>query len=134
MIEDKRLFIMAHAEARRRALQAVAEAPEGWRVTVEPPKRTGDQNAALHAAIGEIADRCEWAGRKWDIETWKRLLVGAWDRANKEPVVMLPALDGQGVEVVFRRTSKLTRRECADLMAFIDAWKSERPEFQREPA
>lgn len=131
MSEDKRLFNLVHQEARRRAVQAVAEAPEGWRVTIEPPKRSGDQNAALHALIGEIADRCEWAGRKWDIETWKRLLVGAWTRAEGEPVVMLPALDGNGVDIVFRRTSKLTRRECAELHTFIQSWAAERPEFQR---
>lgn len=131
---DKRLFNLVHDEARRRAVAAVAEAPAGWRVTVEPPKRSLDQNAALHAAISEIADRCDWAGRRWDIETWKRLLVGAWSRATKEPVMMLPALDGHGVEIVFRRTSQLTRGECADLMAFIDAWKAERPEFQQVAA
>lgn len=62
------------------------------------------------------------AGRKWDIETWKRLLVGAWSRANKEPQVLLPALDGQGIEVVFRRTSTLTRAECNELLEFINAW------------
>lgn len=122
---DKRTFFMQHSEARRRAMAAVAEAPEGWRVTVEPPRRSLDQNAALHALIGEIADRCEWAGKKWDIETWKRLLVGAWDRATGEPVMMLPALDGRGVEVVFRRTSSLSKRECGELMDFIGAWAAE---------
>ena len=131
-MSDKRMFIMAHAEARRRAMQAVAEAPEGYRVTVEPPKRSLDQNAALHAMLGEIADRCEWAGRKWDIDTWKRLLVGAWDRATGEPVTMLPALDGRGIEVVFRRTSKLTRRECGELMDFIGAWCAEQPAMNEE--
>lgn len=124
-MSDKRIFRLAHAEARRRAMAAVADAPDGWRITVEPPRRSLDQNAALHALIGEIAQRCEWAGRRWDIETWKRLLVGAWDRATGVPVVMLPALDGRGVEVVFRRTSSLTKPECSDLMEFVNAWAAE---------
>ncbi len=132
-MSDKRLFNLVHDEARRRAVAAVAEAPAGWRVTVEPPKRTGDQNAALHALLGEIADRCEWAGRKWDIETWKRLLVGAWTRANKEPVMLLPALDGHGVEMVFRRTSTLSRAECGELLEFVNAWAAENMPA-REPA
>ena len=42
---------------------------------------------------------------------------------------MLPALDGRGVEIVFRRTSKLTKRECSDLLEFVNAWVAERPEF-----
>ena len=132
-MSDKRLFNLVHDEARRRAVAAVAEAPAGWRVTVEPPKRTGDQNAALHALLGEIADRCEWAGRKWDIETWKRLLVGAWTRANKEPVMLLPALDGHGVEMVFRRTGTLSRAECGELLEFVNAWAAENMPA-REPA
>ncbi len=122
---DKRIFYMAHETARHRAMEAVYNAPQGYRVTIEPPKRTNDANAALHALLGEIAASRVWAGRKWDVETWKRLLVGAWCRANKEPVMMLPALDGAGVEVVFRRTSTLTKAECSDLIEFIHAWACE---------
>lgn len=121
----KRQFVLAHHEARRRAVAAVAEAPEGYRVTVEPPKRNLEQNAALHARLSEIADRVEWCGKKWDVETWKRLLVGAWTRAINEPVMMLPALDGNGVEIVFRRTSTLSKRECSDLLEFVNAWAAE---------
>lgn len=131
-MSERRVFILAHQTARMRAAQAVAEAPDGWRVTVEPPKRGLDINAALHAKLGEIAERVLWAGQRQDIETWKRLMVGAWSRANKEPVVLLPALDGQGIEIVFRRTSAMTQAEVHDLLLFIEAWCAERPEFAEE--
>lgn len=131
---EKRTFNLVHGEARRRALACVVEAPAGYVVEVREPKRSGDQNAALHALLTDIAERCEWAGRRWDVDTWKRLLVGAWTRANREPVLMLPALDGSGVEVVFRRTSTLTKRECSDLLEFINAWCAERPEFAEAAA
>jgi NinB protein len=124
-VSDKRLFVLAHTEARKRALAAVAEATEGFVVRIEPPRRNLDQNAALHAKITEIAGRMEWCGKHWDAETWKRLLVGAWTRAINEPVMMLPALDGHGVEIVFRRTSNLTKRECSDLLEWINAWAAE---------
>lgn len=126
---DRRMFVLSHDTARQRAREAVAEAPEGYVVRVEPPKRDSAINAALHATLGEIADRVEWAGRKWDIETWKRLLVSAWSRANAEPAVMLPALDGAGVDIVWRRTSQMTQPEVRDLLAFIEAWMAEQPEF-----
>ena len=64
---------------------------------------------------------------------WKRLLVGAWTRANKEPVMLLPALDGHGVEMVFRRTSTLSRAECGELLEFVNAWAAENMPA-REPA
>lgn len=124
-MSDRRLFVLAHTEARKRAAQAVAEAPEGYVVRIEPPRRNLDQNAALHAKITEISQRMEWCGKRLDVDTWKRLLVGAWSRAENEPVTMLPALDGNGVEIIFRRTSTLTKRECSDLLEWINAWAAE---------
>jgi hypothetical protein len=50
----------------------------------------------------------------------------AWLRARGEHVEILPALDGHGVDVVFRPTSKLSRAECAELSEFIMAWGTER--------
>jgi hypothetical protein len=124
-MSDSKRFVMAHDEARRRAVAAVAEAPAGWVVRLEPPRRGLDINAALHAKLTEIAASREWAGKRWDVETWKRLLVAAWSRATGEPLVMLPALDGAGVDIVFRRTSQMTQREVSDLMGFIEAWEAE---------
>lgn len=94
-------------------------------ITIRPEGRTGNQNAALHAWIGDIASRMEWAGQKRDVETWKRLLVAAWLRARGEALEVLPALDGHGVDIVFRRTSSLTKAECAELLDFIQAWAAQ---------
>ena len=129
-MSDKQLFVLKHDIARTRAARAVAEAPAGWRVVIEPPKRNGDINAALHARLGEIAARVQWAGKLRDIETWKRLLVAAWSRAQGEHVELLPALDGNGVDIVFRRTSQMTQAEVRDLLGYLDAWAAEQPEMQ----
>jgi len=56
---------------------------------------------------------------------WKRLLTAAWCRATGEPVELLPALDGNGVDIVFKKTSQLSRKECADLIEFIFAWSAD---------
>lgn len=98
----------------------------GHRLTLEvkPETRNSEQNALLHATLTEIAKTREWAGAKRDVETWKRLMTAAWLRANGESVEILPAIDGHGVDVVFRRTSSLTKGECADLITFIQAWEA----------
>ena len=75
--------------------------------------------------LGQIADQIEWGGKLRDVETWKRLLTAAWLRARGEDVEVLPAIDGSGVDVVFRRTSDLTRQECAELIDFVEAWCAE---------
>jgi hypothetical protein len=124
------LYRLVHAEARQRAAQACMTAPDGYVVKISEPTRNLEINAALHALLTDIAERMTWAGKRWDVETWKRLLVAAWSRATGEPVVMLPALDGAGVDIVFRRTSQMTQPEVRELMAFIEAWAAEQPELQ----
>jgi hypothetical protein len=93
-------------------------------LTLKPETRNDAQNALLHALLTEIAATREWAGRKRDVEIWKRLLVAAWLRARGESVEILPALDGHGIDVVFRRTSTLSKGECAELIDFIEAWRA----------
>jgi hypothetical protein len=52
-------------------------------------------------------------------------MTAAWLRDRGESIEVLPALDGHGIDVVFRRTSDLTRGECAELIEFVIAWKAE---------
>jgi hypothetical protein len=118
-------FILAHAEGRKLALQAVQEAPEGYSVKIAPPTRTLPENSLLHALIDEIARTLEWAGKKRSAETWKRLLVAAWCRTRGESVEILPALDGHGVDIVPARTSALSKADCSDLIEYIYAYGSE---------
>jgi hypothetical protein len=118
-------FILAHDLARRRAVAAVAEAPEGYVITIAEPKRSGAINAALHAKLTEIAAGREWAGKRWPMEVWKRLLVAAWSRANGEAITLLPALDGAGVDIVQRHTSTMTQRQVSELLSYVEAWDAE---------
>lgn len=108
-------------------MRAKALLMAGHRLTLElkPEGRSDSQNKLLHALITEIASAHEWAGKRRDVETWKRLLVAAWTRARGESTEILPALDGHGVDVVFRRTSKMTKAEVNELIEFIEAWRAD---------
>lgn len=119
---SKQLFILAHDMARERAIHAVRNAPTGHAVTISEPTRTLDQNAALHAVLQEISEQREWAGKKWDVDTWKRLLTAAWVRAEGGTVTMVPAIDGAGFDVIYQRTSDLTKQECSSLIEYVTAW------------
>lgn len=107
---------------------AKAQLMAGRKMQIEVKKsvRSLEANARLHATISDVASQIEWAGKRRDVETWKRLLTAAWLRARGESVELLPALDGHGVDVVFARTSKLTAAECSELCEFIYAWGTER--------
>lgn len=126
-------FYLVHQTARDRAIQAVREAENGMVVTIKKPNRTSAENAMLHALITDIAKQVEWAGKKRDVETWKRLLVAAWCRVRAEPLELLPALDGHGFDIIPARTSKLNKSECAELIDFVSAWGVENGVVFREP-
>ncbi len=123
-----------NAQQAHQTIQTAWRHAKGWlmasdtRLTLEirPEKRSDAQNRLLHACLSEISKQVEWAGAKRDVDTWKRLLTAAWLRARGEPIEMLPALDGHGVDIVFRRTSQLTKAECAELSEFVMAWAAER--------
>lgn len=91
-------------------------------LTAKPEKRSDAQNRLLHSRFNDISKQVEWAGAKRDTEVWKRLLTAAWLRARGESIEVLPALDGHGIDVVFRRTSDLTRKECGELADYVMAW------------
>lgn len=130
----ERLVLRLHnAQQGHGAIQQAWAHAKGWLLAggqrlvleIKPETRSDKQNRLLHAMLGDIAAQVEWAGAKRDAEVWKRLLVAAWCRARREQVELLPALDGHGVDIVFRRTSQLTRGECAELCDFIGAWCAE---------
>lgn len=95
------------------------------RLSVAEEKRSLPQNAKLHALLTDIARTTEWAGKKRSVEVWKRLVTAAWLRARGESVEVLPALDGHGVDIVWRPTSKLSIAECSELLEFVLAWAAQ---------
>lgn len=96
-------------------------------LSIRLENRSDAQNRVLHARLSDIAKQCEWAGRKWGIDEWKRLLTAAWCRARNEGVEIVPAIDGKGFDVLYQRTSKLSRRDCAELCDYLLAWGSDLP-------
>lgn len=121
----KQIFNLVHNIARQSACAAILAAPENYRVEIKPRTRSLDQNAKLHAMIGFIAENLPWCGKNQTTETWKRLLTAAWLRARGESIELLPAIDGHGIDVVFRHTSTLTIPEVSELIEFIYAWATE---------
>ena len=130
---DRLVLRLHNAQQGHGAIKQAWAHAKGWLMAggqrlvleIKPETRSDPQNRLLHATIAEIARQVEWAGAKRDPETWKRLLVSAWCRVHGEAVEILPALDGLGVDIVPRRTSKLTKAECSDLTEFVTAWAVE---------
>ncbi len=123
----KHLYILSHQEARKRAIQAIQDAPEGYRVTVEPPRRTLDQNALLWPLLHEISRQVKWDGETLTPEEWKDLFSASM---KKQKVVR--GIDG-GLVFLGDRTSKMTKADFSDLLDYIQAFGSERGVVWNEP-
>jgi len=96
-----------------------------WKVVITGADRSAEQNKKLHAMLGDIANQVTHAGMKWDISVWKRLCTAAWLRETGASIQMIPAIDGQGVDVLYEATSKLSMRKCAELIEWISAYGAE---------
>ena len=124
-MSDKRLFVLSHLEARKRAAQAVAEAPDGYRVCIEPPKRNGEQNAKFHAICSDLAKSgVEWAGKRRTAEQWKVLLVSGHAQATKEGAEMVPGLEGEFVNLR-ESTALMSVRRSSSLIEYAQAYLAE---------
>lgn len=98
------MFILAHPQARRLALNSVGIAPEGYAVTIAPPKRNLEQNALLWVLLSAFADQLVWpvngAMVKLTAEEWKHILSAAFKRESQRVAM---GLDGGMVMLGMRR-------------------------------
>jgi hypothetical protein len=118
---SKQTFVLAHQQARQRAVWAVAEAPQGFVVTVAEPTRTLEQNARLWACLGDISAQVDWYGKKLAPEDWKHVFSSALKKMD-----VVPNLDGTGFVALGLSTSRMSKRELSDLMELIAAFGAER--------
>jgi hypothetical protein len=81
-----------------------------------------ESNAHLHAVLGAISKQKQWGGQWLEIEVWKRLLVAAYERTKGRSAEFYPAVDGQGMDVVYRRTSRMAQEEIRDLIDYVESW------------
>lgn len=107
-------FILINDRVRRNAMQAIAEAPDNFIVTITEAKRSTDQNAKMWAMLADVA-RAEPEGRKWTPETWK----AAFMHYLGHQVAFCPGLDDCGPFPMGFRSSHLTVRQMADLITCI---------------
>lgn len=123
---SKQIFILAHDQARLRAVQSVRDAPQGHIVTIAEPTRNLDQNAAQWPMLNAFAEQLVWPVNGVMVpisaEDWKDLLTSAFRR--EQPRVAM-GIDG-GMVLLGQRTSKFKKGEFSDWLDFLNATASDR--------
>ena len=120
-------FPLRNETDKARAIAIIQQVdPEAGKVwTIKDHDRTEEQNAKLHAMLSDISRQVEHAGKKWNVLIWKRLCTAAWLREIGENATMIPALDGNGFDVIYEKTSKLGVKKCSSLIEWITAFGAE---------
>lgn len=117
----KRTFFLVHAEARQRARDWVTAAPEGYSVTVQPPKRSLAQNAAMWPILEAFSQQLRWPVNGQMVlmtpDEWKDVLTAAFRR---ETTRIAMGLDG-GVVMLGSSTSAMLKDEFSDFLEFLHA-------------
>jgi hypothetical protein len=94
-------------------------------VSVKEEDRNDAQNRLLHKLLTQVAAQVEWHGQKFSVTVWKRLCTAAWLREDGHSPMLVPSLDGHGIDMIFEHTSKLSVKQCASLITWIEAYGSQ---------
>jgi hypothetical protein len=89
---------------------------------------TEPQKLAFQMICLELERGCEWpvdSGEHIDAKHWAQLMILAYEREHEREAKILPALDGDGWDVVFKRFSRLEKQEGSEVLAFANAWAAD---------
>lgn len=123
---SKARFILAHDQARRRAVSAVTDAPEGYAVMIAPPSRSLAQNAAQWPLLEAFSRQLLWPVNgsmvAMSADEWKHVLSAAF---HGDTVRLAQGLNG-GVVMLGMRTSKMSKRQFSDWLEFLHSVAADR--------
>ena len=90
-------------------------------VEVREKNRTDEQNAKLHAMLGDIAKQKTFNGQKLNIEQWKMVFVSGHRIATGGTAEMAIGLEGEVINLR-ESTARMGVRRLASLIEYIQAW------------
>lgn len=121
---SEKIVSVLNEQTRERMAQAFVDAPDGFFMTLQPPTRSLDQNAMLHALFGHIAKQAKWHGRVLNAVQWKTLMISAHAIATGLGADMVPGLEGEWVNIR-ESSAQMGVGRMSSLIEYILAWCSQ---------
>ena len=106
---------------RDRAIDMISRAPNGYRVTIQEPKRSTDQNSRLWAMLTALSIQLRWHGQRLTPEDWKLVMMAGLNQEMR----LVPNINGNGFVQLGRSSSKLSKAEFGDLMELTEAFAAQ---------
>lgn len=123
---NKLYYVLSHQTARNNAAQGCLDAPDGWVVEIKEMTRSLEQNALLHGQMTDISKQVEWYKQKFNLTVWKRLCTYSYLREVRESPLLIPALDGNGMDVIYEKTSQMGVKQMTGLIEWNFAFGAEK--------
>jgi hypothetical protein len=95
---------------------------QAYRFMVEEERRSLEQNNKMWAMLTEVSTQLEHCGRHYSPDQWKAIFMHAWG----QQVEFLPSLDGCTFVPYGHSSSKLSKRDMAELIELITAEGTQR--------
>lgn len=121
----KKVIPLISLKAKQFAMDLILTLGEGYEIVIQEIGRTGEQNRRLHAALTDISQQVEWKGLKMNVVQWKRMATYAWLRELGESPQMVPALDGHGMDLIYEKTSSMSKKQLTSLTEWVYYFGSE---------
>lgn len=114
------LFKLVSPLVRNNAVALIQSAPDGVIVEVKEETRSVFQNRKLWPMLQDVSNQVVWHGKKLKKEDWKHIFTAALRGYES-----VPGLNGE-IVVLGKETSKMGKREFADLIEIIYAFGAEK--------
>jgi len=96
-------------------------APWGTRVRFVGAQRTYPQNSKMWAMLTEIATQVKWCDQQLSPDDWKTIFL----HSLKRELRCVPNLEGNGIVVLGRSSSSLTKQDMSDMIELMHAFGAE---------
>jgi NinB protein len=120
----RRAFTLINKIVRDNAVMAIRCAPIGYRVLIEEPKRTLEQNDAFHPIIREIAKAVPLCGKKRTEKQARTIFMSAFRTWQGQQIEMVEGLEGEPVAIGLS-TADLKKSEASDFIEYLNAFAAE---------
>ena len=115
-------YILSHATARSRALEAVRLAPDGYYVSILEPTRNLEQNAKFHSICGDLEKSgIKWYGKERNLAAWKVLLISGHAIATKHEVEVTVGIEGEIVNIR-ESSASMSKARSSSLIEYATAF------------
>lgn len=101
---------------------------DGTIVEFRKSTRSHEQNAKMHAMLGEVSDQVVWYGQKLKVEDWKNMFTASLRKAS-----VVPGIDPGTVVPLGIHTSTMTIDEMSNMIELIYAFGAENNVTFKEP-